>query len=436
MKKMILYMLVFVTTSITLTAQTLYFPPNSQTAQWDSLSPNSLNWCQANIDSMYDFLQQENTKGFMVLKNGKIVLEKYFGTFQQDSSWYWASASKSLLGFMVGQAQEQSLLSIQDSSSKLLGTGWSVCTPTQESQIKIVHHLSMSTGLNDYVLDKNCIIDTCLQYLTPVNTRWAYHNAPYRLLQNAIENSSLLSLNAFTTQNLKDRIGMSGTWLGSSGESIFYSKLRSMSRFGLLMQNNGIWNIDTLLKDNVYKTAMLSTSQNKNLSYGYLWWLNGKASHMLPGYQIVIPTSICSQAPNDMFAALGKNGQILSICPSQGLVIARMGENPSASTSMDVPTQLLINIWMHINALECLPASVSKAEKFSFKITNNPVINRLNFTISNSATFKVIITNIIGNKMLEVDNRTSIDVANFPSGMYILNIVQNGKSHVQKFNKQ
>ena len=56
-------------------AQKLYFPPTSFTANWDTISPNSLGWCLPKIDSLYSFLEQENTKGFMVLKDGKIVLE-------------------------------------------------------------------------------------------------------------------------------------------------------------------------------------------------------------------------------------------------------------------------------------------------------------------------------------------------------------------------
>jgi sulfur carrier protein ThiS len=58
----------------------------------DTISPATLNWCADKIDTLYDFLEQKNTKGFVVLKDGKIVLEKYFGTFNEDSLWYWASA--------------------------------------------------------------------------------------------------------------------------------------------------------------------------------------------------------------------------------------------------------------------------------------------------------------------------------------------------------
>lgn len=43
-------------------AQTLYFPPLSTTATWDTISPASLGWCTNEIDALYDYLQQHKNK--------------------------------------------------------------------------------------------------------------------------------------------------------------------------------------------------------------------------------------------------------------------------------------------------------------------------------------------------------------------------------------
>ena len=45
---------------------------------------------------------------------------------------------------------------------------------------------------------------------------------------------------------------------------------------------------------------------------------------MLPTSQIVFPGSYAPAAPSDMFAGLGKNGQIVSISKRLGLVVVRM----------------------------------------------------------------------------------------------------------------
>jgi len=92
-------------------AQSLYFPPLAGTT-WDTISPLSLGWCPDKIDTLLNYLEDGNSKAFIVLVDGKIVIEKYFGTFTVDSPWYWASAGKSLTAFTVGIAQQEGYLLI------------------------------------------------------------------------------------------------------------------------------------------------------------------------------------------------------------------------------------------------------------------------------------------------------------------------------------
>ena len=94
------------------------------------------------------------------------------------------------------------------------------------------------------------------------------------------------------------------------------------------------WNTDSLLKDQNYFESMVNPSQQINKSYGYLWWLNGKSSFMLPTLQLVIPGPLSPEAPKDMFAGIGKNGQLICIVPSLGLVVLRMGESTGKDLSL------------------------------------------------------------------------------------------------------
>ena len=104
------------------------------------------------------------------------------------------------------------------------------------------------------------------------------------------------------------------------------------------------------MSDTNYFNQMLNTSQIHNESYGYLWWLNGKQSSMFPGTQFIFNGDITPNAPNDLVSALGKNGQIINVVPSQDLVWIRMGEAPDSSL---VPHNLNIAIWDYINNLTC-----------------------------------------------------------------------------------
>jgi hypothetical protein len=77
---------------------------------------------------------------------------------------------------------------------------------------------------------------------------------------------------------------------------------------------------------------------------------------MLPGTQFVFPGWLTPQAPRDMFAALGKDGQILNIVPSQQLVVVRMGSAPDSA--YEVPTIYVNDIWRRLNRVICNQTAV------------------------------------------------------------------------------
>ena len=345
-----------------------YFPPNNSTI-WDTVSHANFNWCQNKIDSLYSFLDSSNTKSFILLKNGKIVLERYFNGHSDTSNWYWASAGKTITSFLVGIAQEEGYLEITDTTSDYLGNGWTNCNSFQEQKITIWNQLTMTTGLDNNV-SFDCTDDTCLLYLSDPGTRWAYHNAPYTLLRPVIENATGQGINLYAYQKLLNPIGMNGLFLYSNYNNIFNSTARSMARFGLLILNKGNWDGNQILSDTNYFNQMLNTSQMLNQSYGYLWWLNGKPSYMLPGSQFIFNGDITLNAPEDLVSALGKNGQIINVIPSQNLVWIRMGEGPD---NFLFTHDLNIKIWNYINDLPCGVLSAENYKSQNVKELNKVV---------------------------------------------------------------
>lgn len=424
MKKYLLISFLLLSTNF-LKGQQTYFPPLNNNLLWDTLSPASLGWCTDKIDTLYDFLQQENTKGFILLKDGYIVLEKYFGTFTKDSLWYWASAGKTITSFLVGKAQEEGFLNINDTTSTYLGSGWTSCTPLQEGNIKIANQLTMTTGLDDGVPDYHCTIDTCLSYLADAGTRWAYHNAPYTLLESVLTNATGSPINTYTQNKLKNATGMNGFWLTVDFDNIYFSTARSMARYGLLAANHFIWDTDTLLYDTAYINQMTNTSQQFNYSYGYLWWLNGKQSYMVPTSQIVFPGSYAPQAPSDMYAGIGKNGQLLSIAPSSGLTFVRMGDSPN-SPSSEVSTIFCNQIWQKINAVTCGSTSINEEGNSFPEVTvfPNPV-NQMLYINYQSEFFNTELLDQFGRILLSQKGNSeivSIDVSSIHQGTYVLRI--------------
>ncbi len=397
-------------------AQSLYFPPIN-TNQWETMNPNQLNWSNQNIDSLYQFLVLNNTKAFILLKDGKIVLEKYFGDFDTNSIWYWASAGKTLTSFLIGIAQQEQFLSIYDTSSQYLGLGWTDCSPEQERKITIKHQLTMTSGLDDGVPDPYCTIDTCLQYLENAGERWAYHNAPYTLLDQIIENATGVTLNQFMTQKVKNITGISGLFAPSGYNNVFYSNARSMARFGLLILNKGKWDQTIVLSDTNYYNEMVNTSQTLNMSYGYLWWLNGKSSFMIPQSQFVFPGFFSPHAPEDMFAAMGKNGQFINVIPSENMVWIRLGDSPE---NTDVSFLLNDQIWEYMNRL---PDESGISET---PMNYNPYPNPTNGMVHFNQFFESInVLDISGKQIQSYSNSNWIDLSELNQGIYIIQISNN-----------
>ncbi len=304
---------------------TMYFPPMGET--WETMSLNDAGFNSANLQSLLDYVNEKHTKGFIILKNGKIVVEAYFNGHSQSSLWYWASAGKTLTATTTGIAEKEGLINLNNKVSQYLGTGWTSATLTQENLITCKHLLTMTSGLDDSTGDN--VSPSNLHYKANAGSRWAYHNV-YVKLQDVVANASGQAWSNYFNVKLRDKIGMEGLWITTNDLSVYYSTTRSMARFGLLALNQGTWNGQEILNNTFFASA-LSTSQNLNKSYGYLWWLNGKESYMLPQSQWVFSGSIIPNAPDELVAALGKNDQKIYLIPSKKIVVVRMGDAADGS---------------------------------------------------------------------------------------------------------
>lgn len=398
----------------------LYFPPITGNT-WDTISPASLGWCPDKIDTLFNYLESENSKAFIVLKDGKIVIEHYFGTFTEDSLWYWASAGKSLTSFVVGLAQQEGYLNINDSTSKYLGSGWTICPANKEGLITVKDQLSMTTGLDD-AFDNYCTDDTCLRYLADAGTRWAYHTGAYTILDQVILNATGQSINVYMQSRLKAITGMTGSFVPVDYNNVYFSKARSMARYGLLMLNHGNWDGTQIMTDTNYFNAMINPSQTLNRSYGYLWWLNGQSSFMLPGLQFVFNSVLSPNAPMDMYCALGKNGQMINIVPSQGLVWIRMGDAPATG---EVPTNLNDSVWAKFNDIMCSTVSTNEIanENSGFNLFPNPAKDEI--TVQSREAGEFFIADLSGRIILSgIKNQNSqrIDLSGIANGIYFLKL--------------
>jgi CubicO group peptidase (beta-lactamase class C family) len=332
----------------------LYFPPLTGTT-WETTTPESLSWNTAALPDVYSYLDANNSKAFIVLKDGKIVLERYAGMnisntarFTSSSQWYWASAGKTIAATLAGIAQEEGFLNINAPVSRYLGPGWTSAPRVKEDLITVRDQLRMTTGLDYTRGNLGCTTPACLQYRTDAGTQWYYHNAPYTLIHEVTAQATGVNYDSYTNSRLEEKIGMNGEWRSIDDNEVYFSTARDAARFGLLTLAKGTWDTTRVLSDMTYQTGMTTSSQSLNASYGYLWWLNGKGSVMFPGLSAPVASDITPQAPDDMISALGKNGQIIDVIPSLNMVVIRMG---NAMDNAAIPIIFHDELWELLNVV-------------------------------------------------------------------------------------
>ncbi|MFN6115880.1 MAG: serine hydrolase [Flavobacteriales bacterium] len=397
-------------------AQQTYFPPIVGNT-WETVDPAALGWCTDQLPALNSFLQQNNTKAFIVLKDGRIAIEQYFGTFTQDSLWYWASAGKSLTAFLVGKAQEEGFLDINAPSSTYLGTGWTSCTPAQEAAITVRNQLTMTSGLDD-TGDLDCTAPSCLTYLAEPGNRWSYHNAPYTLLDGVITGATGQTLNSYLFNKLTLTTGLQGAFVQVGSNNVFFSKARALARFGLLALAQGQWNGNPVMRDAAYFEAMVTPSQTLNPAYGYLWWLNGQQSYLLPGIQLQLPGPLMPDAPLDTYSAMGKNGQLCNVSPATGLVVVRMGDLPGG---IFVPNVFNNEIWQYLNAVICLPTAVDAPHRTNgLAIYPNPASDQITVSMAGAIPQRIKVRGADGRECLSVQQLGKVDTSLLPPGTYLV----------------
>lgn len=422
--KYLRYVVLMLATVVSSMAQGSYYPPIGDTT-WQRIGLDELGWSASRVDSLIRYADRTLSNALIVLVGGRIAIEWYGEGRTAASQWYWASAGKTVTATLVGVLQQEGKLSIAESTSKYLGRGWTSLAPEQEDRITIWHQLTMTSGLDDRVSDPFCTEKACLQYKAEPGTRWAYHNAPYTLLDGVIEAASGETFQAVLTRSLLAKTGMTGRFIASGFNNVMTSTPRSMARFGLLAQRRFVWNGTPILTDTAYINALTRPSQTLNPSYGYLWWLNGQPTYKLPGLQVDFKGPAFPEAPSDAFNALGKNNQLISVSPSMDIVIVRTGNNPdSLLQGADVATTQANDLWRLLRA--AMPTTNVPATNGGIEI-HGRTLRALGESIGTC-----IITSITGEQVvLEGGNASALELPALARGVYYLQVRLQGHTVLQ-----
>jgi hypothetical protein len=274
------------------------------------------------------------TRAIVVIKDGRILAERYAPGISPSTPLNGWSMAKGVMGALIGTLVGSGKLSLAQTG---LLPQWS---GDARSKISLEDLLRMRSGLRFSEVYSNPLSDvTRMLFDSPdaagfaasrpladaPGTRWQYSSGTTNIL-------SLLARRAMGEEDypswprraLFEPLGMSsavfepdasGTFVGSS---FLFATARDWARFGQLLAQDGVWEGRRLLPEGWVKFLTTSTPQSPDGRYGAHWWL--KLSKELGG-----ETPAAAKIPADAFHALGHEGQCLSIIPSRGLVVVRLG---------------------------------------------------------------------------------------------------------------
>ena len=328
-----------------------------------SAAPNEQSVAMTNL---LDYLRNHNSTGFLVVQDGKVLMEKNWPAPPDDRQFSIfvhgkttqgalledvASQQKSFVAVLVAVAMDKGLIDVEKPVSEYLGTGWSKATPEQETKIRVLDVLTMSSGLNDK-----------FGYEAPAGTAFFYNTPVYAVTKRILEAAANQPLDTITREWLTEPVGMKHTaWrkrpaaLASVGNDTgLVTTPRDIAQFGLMILHDGIASDGKRVVTEANLEAMFTPAPT-NPAYARLWWLNNGAYRVnAQGERKDGP--LIPAAPADTVAAFGFLERRLYVVPSRKLVVVRTG---AAAGDKEFDQQL----WLRMNkVISPTTASATAAE--------------------------------------------------------------------------
>ncbi len=279
----------------------------------------------------------------VIEREGRVVGEWLWQGFGPEALQEGFSTTKSVAATLVGIAQDQGKLSIDQPASDFI-TEWK---GTASETVTIRQLLSNTSGrfhdvVADYAQlafleqDKSAFAVALSQEHDP-GSRWVYNNAAVQTLEVVLERAVGTSVAEFAQQVLFQPLGMTSRLsLDGVGNAGLFAGMqtncRDLASFVRLFMNDGRIGGDQVVSASFVAEA-LEPSSALNEAYGYLWWLNrrGTVQSSAEG-STRVGSALLGVLDEDVFYASGACGQVAMGFPADDVVVAVM--RPVAATSI------------------------------------------------------------------------------------------------------
>jgi len=303
-----------------------------------------------------DYLELNRVTGLLVLKNGRIKLERYRFGNSERTRWMSMSVAKSITSTLIGAALKQRYIAaLSDSVTRYVP---SLAGSAYEG-VSVRDVLMMSSGIRwdetytDPRSDRRRLLEAQISQVSgsamavmrglpraaAAGTVNNYSTGETQVAGEIVRGAVGRPLATYLSERIWSRFGMEADakwWLDSSdgheiGGSGFSATLRDYGRFGLFVLSGGIAAGKAILPDGWTReaTSPKILRGGAPLAYGYLWWTGETAASQQHG----------------AYAAMGIFGQSIYINPAAQIVIVVWGAQPKPTGSA------VIDDWVFFDAV-------------------------------------------------------------------------------------
>lgn len=311
---------------------------------WDRVTAADAGLDAEVIDEVADHAERIDSDCFAVVRDGALVDLRLWGGADERTPTAIFSITKSLASTLVGMAQADGLLDIDDRVAEHV-PAWD---GTEHDDVTIRDVLSNTSGLrrnidSDYFglaaeADRTAFALGRPQDAPP-GTVWAYNNTAIQVLDAVLTSATGQPTADFAQERLLDPLGMDDTELAldDAGNATMpfgaTSTCLDLARLGMLVLDEGRWEGEQLVPP-AWIAEATTPSSELNEAYGLLWWLNVDGRRL----STALATSTVDDdevqtgqqvpgAPADLVWALGLGDQILQVHPGTRTIVVRIG-NP------------------------------------------------------------------------------------------------------------
>jgi CubicO group peptidase (beta-lactamase class C family) len=333
---------------------------------WPVASPSSVGLDPVALDALARRIaegQHGQIDAFLIIRNGKLVFERYFGGYNQYTLHTLQSATKSVTSTLIGIAIDRGAIRSLDTpirdffpEHRHLFDSDSV-----KASITLQHLLTMTMGqdwpeLSVAYTGTNVVWDLENAYdwmgfalqrpmVAKPGSVFNYSSAASLLLSGIIQNATGLKANVFAERYLFDPLGIPNYawwrnmehpdhWAHTGGG--LHLMPRDLAKIGYLYINGGKWHEKQILSPawtEAATKARLNTGRSAVESYGYQWWLRPISKEGGSG-----------TASNDIVHAAGWGGQHMFVVPSLDMVVVFMSSNFADRTRDRGPVDMLYDV--------------------------------------------------------------------------------------------